>query len=387
MSTLIAWGLILVAADGISIDLGDIDFSPAEGPALCWIGPQKMRTKTRRELARAMEEAAQSTRPLRNQWPIKQVRLLRSDSEQCRNFVRIYVRHRNTITRFALAIKTDEQPEFEVLYRWESPRRKLDGPSFERGWTAVWARLAPPPPPPPRPQPSSQYVDKDLAAEQIVVPPPPPAASRPALLSAWVEGGWTGRRLSDAPGAAQSSASVATAGLRLTLHSDGFMNADGPSIDLTGRYRRRFVRATQDGTVRSVTADLWSVDATTQWTIATNFRLGPVVGYELTRFESDASDALSTRFSVIRFGGVATYDFASWAKDGRLTALTDAAARWSPVGDAQLGFDVQVGLQASFSAQFRLALLTRWTRQTGEVANSNFVDQTVDAIAAVGWSI
>ncbi|MEO1337530.1 MAG: hypothetical protein AAFV29_17935, partial [Myxococcota bacterium] len=317
---LIAWGLALIAADGISIDLGDIDFSPTSRPALCWLGPKKMSAKTRRQLTKAMDHAALATRPSRLQWPIKQMRLHRKDSEQCRRqFVRIYVRNRGRVAHFSLGIKTDENSDFEIIQRWTSSWRALDGRGFERGWSEVWARLKPPPPP--ITQPTTQYVDADLAAEQVVAaPPPPPVSPRsPALLSAWVEGGWMGRRLIDAPGDAQSAASVATAGFRLTLHSAGLLGRHAPHVDLTGRYHRRFVSATQDGASIGVSADQWSVDATGWWTFASALRIGPMLGYELTRFESEARSVLSTRFSVIRFGGAAVYPLWKWSDRGQLS--------------------------------------------------------------------
>ncbi len=407
MTPWIAVGVTLAAQNGISIGSGAIAFEPDAPPTVCAITPRRLAKSDRLRLRRALVRAAQATMPSHVRYEVKLIRSIRWSKKKkmdCRGFVRVHAKGPRTKTKLTVRFRKSDEAQYRTLHRFHAPLRTLNRHHFEASWLTAWAELtpaAPPPPPPPPPvppppavaaQPATPYVDQDLAKEQAIANAPPVAEAavrRPPTVTVAVEAGWSGRTIDDAPGAEQSTASVPTVGGRATLHAAQLFGlAAGHDLEISVGYWRRLVEGQQADASVSVTADRAAVAASYRYTFAAWLpRVGPLVGYELVRFESDGASALSTRFSALRFGADLLQPVMRWGGPAGVWLRGAAALRWSPTGTAGLGVDGRLGAVIALDFGLQSGVEARLIRQTGETSDAAFVDQTLDLVAFVGWSI
>ncbi len=393
MGHLIALAMALVAADGISIDLDAIEFGADPEPTICWMAPRKFSREHRIRLERAIVRAAMVTRPAHVTYPVRRVRSLEDFTEGCRGFVRVHIKVRGRRQARVVVRLKDTDGGLDVrVASFGVALRSLKRQHFESAWRKAWEGFAPPaPPPPPEPPPeppSKPYFDGELTGEAATFVPPEAPPEGP-LVSVWIDAGWTGRRLQDAPGVEQSDASMPSAGGRLTLHGARiFRWPSRHELDLTIGYWRRFVSGDQGGFPLSVLADRAEATARYRYQLGSfGPRVGPSVGYAFTRFESNGTSVLSTRFSVLRAGIAVSQPVWRWSTAGGLWLEADASARWNPGGGTDLGFDVGGGAVVRLDWGLMFAVEARWTQQPGEVSGTAFVDETLETLAAVGWAL
>ena len=394
----LALGLSAAASSGISIGPEAIAFEAETAPPVCWVAPRRLRKKDRARLEQAVVRAGQATMPGHVRYRIESIRSSKRTKLDCQGFVFVGLRGPRKRTRVTIRARRPDESKSQRVARFYVKRDKLERKHFESAWRDIWDRIGPPPPPapatdpaPPPPVAVTPFVDQELAAESAVArpAPPPPKLWAPPRVSFALQGGWSTRNIEDAPGAAQSSAQVASAGGRIVVHGARWLNlAPEHDVDLTVTYWHRFIDGQQGDTAVSVSADRTAATVRYRLVLAEGTpRFGPLLGYEFSRFESDADAALSTRFSVLRVGVDAAQPILRLEPGTGLWLEAASALRWSPTGDAGLGFDVQV--EAAFRLRLGLfvSLGARFTRQSGEAASAAFIDQTVDAFAAVGWSL
>ena len=404
MTPWIAIGIALTTADGISIAGDAFDLEPNVTEKLCWQAQGRIRRKDRTRLYSAVQRAAKATRPPHVRFEVERVK--RASAPGCRGVMQVSVKGR-THARITVGLRGAEDTRSEQVASFRRRLSRLQRQDFEASWRMAWRRWAPaaPPAPPrpppldrdPRPKPAAPFVDQELADEQAVARaaarPPPPPPRGPPMVTVLAEAGWAGRQLKDAPGAPQSTASVPTFGLRAVGYL-GPLLALGPhhELEVVVGYWRRLVDGQQGLQALSVTADRAAVYGRYRYAVATNLlgamspRIGPQVGYELARFENTGDAVLSTRFSVLRLGLDISQPMLQFA-DAVLRFESHAALRWSPSGDARVGVDVRGGFGLQFGWGLFVDGAVRFTQQPGQVDDTAFVDETIEALAAVGWSL
>lgn len=401
MGPWIALALATGAPGGISIDADAIEFSAASAP-VCWLAKRRLRhKKDRTRLKRAVVRAGLATRPSHVDHPLKRIRSIQRQGQQlgCAGYVNIMVKGRRAQTRIVVSARRADEASFAEVATIRLKLWTLAREDLEPGWTAAWALLVPPAPPsPPPPPPLAPFVDDDLNEERTVASAPPgltgasadePGPPSPPVVSLWVDAGWSSRSLSEAPGADQAAANIMTLGGQVTLHLGPLLSLGAEhALDVDAGYWHRFVEGEQDGRSVSVSSDRTAANlryrvALARWAP----RFGPVIGYELARFESDAAGVLSTRFSVLRAGLGAVQPILRWSSEAGLWASAGSTVRWAPVGDADVGFDVEGAVSVRLDVGLMVRIAGRFFQQAGEADDESFTTRTVEAVAGVGWSL
>ena len=397
-------GIGLLASQGISISSGAIEFEPEPATPVCWIVSKKLPKKRQARIERALVRAGRATMPSHVRYRLERVESTQRDHVGCKGYVRITTDGGPNRVHLTVHLRRPSEAEFEVVDRFTVLMWKLRRRDFDPVWRAIWDRLAPsptrsePPPPPVSPPaateavPAVPFVDGELAREQAAADAPfvaPTTPRGPPVLSLAILAGWSGRTLSDAPGAAQSTANVPTAGASAMLHASSLLGlASGHDLDLSVGYDRRFVEGQQGDSSVAVTADRIRATGRYRYLLGGGYpRIGPLIGYELVRFESDGTAVLSTRFSVIRAGVDVRQPVLRFSPSSGLWLRAASALRWSPTGDAGIGVDARVGGRLKLSFGLFAGIDVRLTWQPGEAAQAAFVDRMLDITGAVGWSL
>ena len=129
-----------------------------------------------------------------------------------------------------------------------------------------------------------------------------------------------------------------------------------------------------------LTADRIRLGATYRYRLGEMLpRLGPLVGWELQRFEVDDPEIVSGRFSVLRAGASVRQPFVD----------AQGALRLAPGGSGSStapGFDVGGFVVARFDFGLHAQAGAAARFQRGTLGSESYTERFIDVLAAVGWS-
>ncbi len=389
----------------ISFDSQDLDFGEANESFVCWAWPQKkLRKATRQKLKEAFEEAGQATTPEHAPERITATPVGRTFQSDCRVHITMTYKGRRKNVRLSLTATERGSQEILAESQLKLDIRKLAAADFRPFWASLWQKITPPPPPPkPVAAPSStkteeSFVDEELAQELALANHKPTRPSYP-ILTAYLGVGYATRSLKDAPGTPVGRSNLLSVAVETTLHlAPRFGLSESHDLDFELAYVRGLASGKRGDEDLRVDADRFRLGARYRFQLGHPWlpRLGPVVGYELLRFEVDrAADALSVRYTALRLGvsmSQPLYRTQSMLFFGpaELSLGIEGSTRLA-LGDqadkADLGFDLQGGPELRFYRGLVAKLLGRYTRHTTELSGRSVKDTYFDLSLNLGWTL
>lgn len=362
----------------------------AEQPySVCWVEPSAVKGSLRKRFRAEVEKALTDAAPDHVAPEVRRAPSIRRAPADCEALVDLTATGPMSRAKLTLRILKPEvkDPRFDVD---QLDLRKDNAVVLGVMSDFVWERVAPPaPPPPPPPPPEPEpFVDEQLEtlkAEAAAAEAPRSEAHLP-VASISASAGML-RRTVDSPLGAQAAATLPAVGVQLSLHVGRWLPAN-QDLDLDVAYHRQLGTAQLSGTDIALTADRFRATGVYRWSPGAMLpRFGPLVGFELQRFELDDPETLSTRHGVMRLGGSVQQPILQNEElDLRVEVL--GAARLSPGSEgvaSSVGFDVGGGVSADLGMGLHLAVSAAVRQAGGDVGGEDYSERFIDALGELGW--
>lgn len=390
----------LLAADGEGSSLS-VDWNePVDAGAgnVCWMAPRKGTKSQLERLLRGIEVSAKNTQPTHTRFELVRIKSPKKEGATCKVIVDFTVVPKDKVMAdviFAATERGAPAPIVETTLTLDL--EQLTEKELAPGWEKIWAAISPPKPEPPPPPaivpPPAPYVDQEIVTErQTLVPEVAPEPKRKwAAVIASV--GMLARNLDGAPGTPIDGQSLLNLGVDGELHLDRALGiSDGHDLEIGAGYLRRLASGSRGDTEVPVSADRVQAGLQYRYHLGQGYlpRVGPLVGWELLRFELGAAgDAFSVRYNVLRAGlsvaqPVVVFD------GGEVALRVDGALRLAPGadgGEAGASFDVGGGPRLDLEGGFVAQIRARYARQSGQAGAADFTDGYFDLDLGIGWAL
>lgn len=380
--------LLVIALVVVAVSLSLAAPAIAEDDPICWAPPAlALKRDAKQKLSGVMAEAARASRPTHATRQVLELATAASVKTAALECVAVMttelVIDKKGGWKLTLRTKDGEARELGSSVITVDPKSYFAS-DFTPAWAAFWRATDPPKAPePPKVAAQAQpepLIDADLAVEKAREAPRAVVAAPPRV-RVLIATGLNLRTLSPSPGLEVGDAAVLSIGGEAALRIGSWIG-EPHALDLTAGYVRRLARVVLDDEKLSVDADRFALEAAYRYTLGGGFAAGPLVGWEMLRFEIDPkADALSVRYGVIRAGlGVRQ----TIVEGGVGFDIAAAGALRIPTGSSvDLGFDLSVGPELVFDQRFLARATVRWARQSGDLG-TEFQDSNVDLEIGVG---